>query len=437
MPEVTELVTKFSFKGSTQPLDNFNSKMSGAINVLGKVAAGVGVAIGLINTFAIATLRNADTLSQLSKETGISIDRLQTLEGVSRQLGIPFESVATSIGNLTTKIGEASQKGSEEFSRLGISVRDSAGNIKSSTQIMDEMRFAFDRLNLSFAERKSFAEALGLDGQSLQLLQLSQKEFARLTSEADKFGKLTEEQQGQIRLFNAEYGNLSFGISQIGKQIALQFAPDLTLLIGKFSDLIAGSKDFLIDGAQSLIRGFKIIGSSVERLLPIIAPVIGLFAAWKLATVGLNLALAVLASPILLTIAGIAAILLIVDDLIVAMNGGKSVIADFFQEFFDIDVQQVLKRFGEVATRVKELLLDIIPQPILDFLENDQKIEAQTGLSLSQLERGDRLGSNFNQSNNININIATDNPQLAGKIVRTELQQQLEISETRARRRNR
>lgn len=53
--------------------------------------------------------------------------------------------------------------------------------------------------------------------------------------------------------------------------------------------------------------------------------------------------LGVVLSPVVLITAGILALLLIVDDLIVAFRGGNSVIRKFFLEFFNFDIKPVLE----------------------------------------------------------------------------------------------
>jgi hypothetical protein len=61
------------------------------------------------------------------------------------------------------KIGDAAQKGSDDFARLGISVRDSNGQIKTADVILSEVSKRFNDLNLSMQEQQSFASALGID----------------------------------------------------------------------------------------------------------------------------------------------------------------------------------------------------------------------------------------------------------------------------------
>jgi len=92
------------------------------------------------------------------------------------------------------------------------------------------------------------------------------------------------------------------------------------------------------------------------RLAPFIAAVGAAFLAAKVYTLGFAGALALVFSPAILIAAGIAAVLLVLDDLIVAFQGGKSVIRNFFLEFFGFDIKPLLVGIVEGFKGVLETL---------------------------------------------------------------------------------
>jgi len=102
---------------------------------------------------------------------------------------------------------------------------------------------------------------------------------------------------------------------------------------------IATVFNFVVD---TIFVGAKTIFDALGPLGPIIA-VIG--AGFAIASIGPAVfagALALITSPITLIIAGIAGILFIVGDLSKVLTGGKSIIRDFFLEFFGFDIKPVL-----------------------------------------------------------------------------------------------
>jgi len=81
---------------------------------------------------------------------------------------------------------------------------------------------------------------------------------------------------------------------------------------------------------------------ALKRLAPFILTAGAAFGIATIGTSGFVKALRFLISPPVLIAAGILAIALVLDDLIVAFQGGNSVIANFFEEFFGWDIQPLL-----------------------------------------------------------------------------------------------
>ena len=54
MAAVSEIITKFSFQGSTKPLEDYNNSLGRSIKLLGAMGAAFGAA-----TFAVAKLHTA------------------------------------------------------------------------------------------------------------------------------------------------------------------------------------------------------------------------------------------------------------------------------------------------------------------------------------------------------------------------------------------
>ncbi len=99
---------------------------------------------------------------------------------------------------------------------------------------------------------------------------------------------------------------------------------------------------------------------ALKRLAPFILATGAAFAVATIGTAGFATALGLVFSPA----AGILAALLILDDLIVAFQGGNSVIANLFQELLGFDIQPVLKTivsgFKEAFKVVTELVTGVV-----------------------------------------------------------------------------
>ena len=437
MAQVTELVTKFTFQGSTAPLGKFNDGLDGAISLLGKMVAGLVAVSAVINTLVISTLAGADSIGQLSINTGVAVEDLQELGFIASVSGSNAAALEGTIASLSQTIGQAAQKGSEDFARLGISVRDSRGEVKKADVILKEVAARFKQLGLSIQEQQSFAQALGIDASLIQMMNRTSAEMLALRKRAREFGIVTEDQQKNILEFNDSFTVLRFGMDAIRKQIAIGLSPAVKEMAEQFTDFLAANKDLIVDGFVKFGDGVTVILEALDRLKFVIGAIIALFIIWKIASIGLGVVLGAIFSPVVLITAGIIALLLIVDDLIVAFSGGKSVIRDFFLEFFGFDIAPILKGWldgfknfiGFVVSSFQSLasLISTIFGPYIDLFGKAAGLLGIGGGGLSPgTDTAGATTSNNSVSQAVNIDIRTDDPVLAGQTAANELQGQLE-----------
>ena len=343
MAVVNEVITEFAFSGSTQPLNDYNRDLSRSIGLLASAAAGIVAAAGAMTAFVTSTTAALDPMIQLARSTGVAVESIQELGFAASVSGSDAQALQSSVSGLAEKIGEAAQKGSEEFARLGINVRDVNGDVKSADQVLLELGDRFDALNLSLSEQRSFAQALGIDPSLVQLLGKTGAEIDALRQRARELGVVTEAEADAAVRLNDAVTTLRFGFEGVKNSIAVGLAPEIESITEGFVDFLAANKDVISEGVERVIEVTVALAESVVRLTPIIATLTAGFVAWKVASIGLGTILGAIFSPVVLITAGIAALLLIVDDLIVGLDGGQSVVADFFNEFFGIDIVPPLR----------------------------------------------------------------------------------------------
>jgi len=460
MAEVTELVTKFSFKGDISKMDRLTDSFGKSLGLMAKFSASVVALNGVVQNFMVTTLREANALNKLSDETAISVTKLNLLEGLAIKTGASTEAVASSMENLTTKIGEAAVKGFEEFELLGISVKDAAGNVKTTEQVFDELRQQFAKLGLTMQEQRAFTEALGIDGSMLKLLNSTDSELAKLQKSVSRFGLISQEDADRIREFNAAFDDLGFGIKMVKLQIATAFAPQLTAMTEGFGDALAANKDWIIDGLQVLGNVLSGVAGFLYDVRYAAVILGGIFLALKVYTFGLagamgllGSAVALVTSPVFLIVVGVTALVWIVQDLIKAFTGGDSKIQNFFDNllgregsvkaFFEW-IMDAIHSVGEFFTEVGRMIGDVFRQMLNNLItivnpliKLFNKITGKDIQTFSKLEMtstvGKRLQGELTESttNNsvqqdIKIEIKTDNPEAAGNAVNEALQRENE-----------
>lgn len=434
MAVVNELVTKFTFQGSLKPLKEFQDDLKGSIVELGKYGLALGATALATALWADSTLKGAESLVRLSQDTDASIESLQQWEFIAAQNGVGADEFANSIIGLSDKIGEAATQGNEDFNRLGISIRDSNGDIRSTEDVLGDLTTSFQ--GLSQTQQVNFANKLGIDQNLITAFDKTDAELQKLTKTASKFGLVTTDQTKELDAYFASMESLKFGFTAVSRQVALQFAPTIQALSNNVTDFLA---EFGTVFAEVFGEFFEGIGKLISGFDSVIEATVG----WKVVLIGFGAALAV-AFPIIPIIAGIGLLLVAVEDIITAFEGGKSVIADLFTDTFGIDIVQsltdifagitaVFDFYINLWTSAFDTIVDVFKGISSFFGSGDSNIEANlntnaAGQSLQALPAANNNQNNntSNMNNSIKIEVKSNDPEAAGLAVSTALNRELE-----------
>lgn len=469
MATVTELITKFSFEGSTGPLEKYNAGLGKGVAALGAMTLATAASLAAVGKWATGVLAAEQPLINLAAQTGVAVEKIQELQFIAEVSNSSADALSSSLVNLSKKVGDAALKGSEDFARLGISVRDTSGHVKSADQVLSEVSVRFRQLGLSLSEQQYFSEALGLDASLITMLKRTSSEMSELSIRARELGVLSADQTKQAMEYNDTLTTMRFAMDGVRRLIAVGLVPEMKEISERFTKLLIDNKEWIVDGVKATIEILSDFMLLLGRTWPLLAAGTAAFVALKIATMGWAAALAKLqAIPI---VAGITLAILAIDDLIVAFNGGRSVIADFFNEFFNYDIVKVIRNFVDgiqLALRglpkilsgsfkegfsdisrglidafmaatdpirtiysnlfkwLKEMLIGILP----DWVLNLAGIESVNDASLAP---GGAPGLQTVNSRNIeqtvNMEIRTTDPERAGIVVRDRLQDQLRDAE--------
>jgi len=258
----------------------------------------------------------------------VSVKAIQELSYAATQSQSTTAAMENSLKGLSSAIGRAAQDGSDDFSRLGISVRDANGHVKSADRILLEVGRRFKALHLSMAEQEHFASALGIDSSLLQLLNKTGSAIDGLRDKAKKLGILTKKQIVLATDYTKSVNSMRFSLDSFRQLIAVGAAPDMRRMSDAFTDLLVANKGWIIGGVKFAIKWVSILIQSLRRMLPAIAAISVAMIGLKIATLGWAGALVMIRKTAV--VGALVALYLVVDDLITAFKGGKSVIAGFY-----------------------------------------------------------------------------------------------------------
>ena len=268
-----------SMQGVTGRVKNLRLAMGGLNKTLGAFGLLIsgGAFIGLVK----GAIDSADSFGKLSDQTGIAANNLQAYVNAGKLAGIGQETIDKGLRRLAQSMREADQgvaTYSDSFNALGLSVRDSEGNLKSSETVLGEIADRFADLPDGATKAAISMEIFGRSGASLINLlnggSAALEEFNYAVS--DEFAQNAE-------FFNDQIAVLAIRFDGFRKQLADALLPVLNNLIQVFSNLFSSQNDFdmLFKSIEisiktvsaaifTTIAGFRFLGRVVTDILKII-----------------------------------------------------------------------------------------------------------------------------------------------------------------------
>lgn len=203
--------------------------------------AGAAIAAGSV---AVAIQRTADKFNDLgdvvSRVGNATVKELDRLGYVADLTGSDAATATASFENLSRTIGEAAQgigRGAVVFEKLGLSAKDAQGNVKTTTQVLDEIKVKIK--DLSKAEQSAYIQRLGLDRSMIGMLTSDTTEII------DQYNKRTEAlgiNVDEAAELGAKYNDAikvtKRGFDDIITAFVLRVLPSITTAIERVSKLI-------------------------------------------------------------------------------------------------------------------------------------------------------------------------------------------------------
>jgi len=232
--------------------DETSTGVNGAIANIGRIG---GAYTGLISpiTGAVAAITAAtaklaadfkgaidtgDQLNKLSQKTGIAVEKLSELAYAGDLADINLESLATGIKKLSVNMAEAAtntnSKAAEAFKALGVAVKDSNGNLRSSDAVMADLADRFASMKDGAGKTALAIAILGKAGADLiPFFNMGSRGMAEMADEAKKLRLvMTGETAKAAEEFNDNMRKLTLSSSALGRSIAADLLPEMARFLG-------------------------------------------------------------------------------------------------------------------------------------------------------------------------------------------------------------
>jgi hypothetical protein len=267
---ISELVVKLGGDptGALSSLDKvgarvqkFGASVSSAGRSLSRNLTAPLVGMGVAAFGAAVRIGNAaDKLLDLEQQTGLTTDQLQEFRRVAVVAGVDQDIVADAAERLTRRLkaaGEESKGAQATLARLGISARDSGGNIRSMQEILPEIITGFQGME-DVTTRNSLAiELFGRGAGNLApVLGLTADQFANARSEAHSLGLvLSREALVAANEFRIKWDSVKEALGVTASRLGLTVIPVFEAFVTFLQDRLVPTGERIVEWLGSLDRG--------------------------------------------------------------------------------------------------------------------------------------------------------------------------------------
>ncbi|MEX9875352.1 hypothetical protein AB7X03_18090 [Providencia rettgeri] len=264
----------------------------------------------------------------------MEIEELLVAIGVDTSQAAKIKEVVVALGVAATQIANEANKVNKTLDAVG---EQSIQSTEQATKKAKETGTNISKLKMlalgvSAVVGLATAKVLGFIDSSLAGAKALAKEKGALFKISQQELKQADEYQGAMK-------KTGLSIDSIKTKIALNLVPQLTSAANGFNHWLSVNKELISEGLTEVIKwGAKIIQmvvNSVRAISLLIEKTIG----WKAAMIALVAILAVvkramlmafITNPITWVIAGIAGLMLLLDDLMVYLDGGDALFGEFW-----------------------------------------------------------------------------------------------------------
>jgi len=255
--------TQAAFKSATAGLGALKSKADGFV---ANSVAGLsgGLAAGLLGVGFTAQIKAAindlDKMDEAAERIGVTTEALSGLAYAGKMGGLELDDMTGALTKLSVKMNDAftgEKSAVALFKDLGVSVKDSSGQLKSADKVFAEVADRFAKFEDGAAKTALAVDLVGKAGAKLvPTFNQGAAGLEAMTKEAKALGAIYDSKLAkQAADFNDNLDKLAILSATAGKSIAGELLPSLNDTALKFIELAKEGKKF-----EAVIRGIAGIG---------------------------------------------------------------------------------------------------------------------------------------------------------------------------------
>ena len=343
----------------------------------GLSAAAAG-ALGAIGGLAIKTVKSADELNTLAKQTGFSVEELQKFQYASDLVDVSMDDIT----GAATKLKKSVAGDSKELAKLGVKTKNADGSFRNINDIFYDTLAALGDVQ-NETERDTLAMAIfGRSADSLAgIVDDGGKSLKELGQEAEDMGLIMG--QDTVDSLNSVNDQMDRLKAQATATLAQEGAKAMEVLLPLFEKVVSGISSIIewvgsLDEQQlqtiitilGVVAAISPLASLISKISSMIA-----FIPTLLSTLGAAMTW-LMANPIVLVIAGIVALVALIatkgDQIKNILNKVDAFLQGVFTkdwtEVFGPVLGGILNGFFDTVSAVWDSVKGVL-DGIIDFIQ--------------------------------------------------------------------
>ena len=280
-------------KQQLQVVSQKSAELAQKTRGLSMAAAGALTAIGGI---AYKAVQSADDLNTLAKQTGFTTDELQKMQYASDRIDVSMDTITGAAARMTKQLGSNEDK----FASLGVATRDVNGNFRSTSDIFFDTVTALGKIQ---NETERDTVAMDIFGRSANELAgviddggAALKAFGKEAEDAGLI--MSQDTLDSLNQVNDEIDKLKAQAVATLAQAGAKALEALQPVLEKVANAIAKVLEFISNLSPETMKIILIVLAVIAAISPLMSLISGLTQAFSL-----------LASPVGIVIAIIAALI--------------------------------------------------------------------------------------------------------------------------------
>lgn len=194
---------------------------------IGKAVLTSGTLVTTLGALSLQTAEQAKQVINVSQTMGMTTDQYQTWDYILKTVGYDAESASGDLAALAEKAKDAAEGGNDSaktFQELGISVKNSRGELKSQNELFTELIFSLMNMEDATKRNAIASDLLSTTGEKIvPILNMSRQEFYELAKQAHETGYVMSEEMlksaydtsGSMEQLNAKMDALKYTLGSV------------------------------------------------------------------------------------------------------------------------------------------------------------------------------------------------------------------------------